>query len=278
MKHVHCATLILFTLPSLGWAGDNLAKPTNLDKLNAEADEDNPFAAGDGVSLFYDSNRSGRFEILVSRRTASTQPWGPGKVFLASKDYDCRSPFLRGTTLFFAQNKVPDEKLKDLKNFDLYQKQGMMAPLPLIGVGEQQDELHPWITPAGKEFYFSRKLDTGWTLFVANGPTPGPIGKARPVGFPPGFCHATLASNGLTMYLQGPLEGDRIGLFRAKRAKVGDAWGKPEPLTMLNHPKSQRGDMSPCLTADGNRLYFASDRPEGKGGLDLWTIAVKELK
>ena len=39
-----------------------------------------------------------------------------------------------------------------------------------------------------------------------------------------------------------------------------------------------RGDLSPCLTADGMRLYFVSDRPGGKGGLDIWYVPTAQLK
>jgi hypothetical protein len=46
----------------------------------------------------------------------------------------------------------------------------------------------------------------------------------------------------------------------------------------LNNADGKRGDMSPCLNSDGTRLYFASDRPGGKGGLDLWSVLTKELK
>ena len=34
----------------------------------------------------------------------------------------------------------------------------------------------PWIAAAGKEFYFSRKTDDGWKLFVVAGPVPGKVG------------------------------------------------------------------------------------------------------
>ena len=36
------------------------------------------------------------------------------------------------------------------------------------------------------------------------------------------------------MYLQGPLENKRWGLFRAKRMNVKEPWGKPQPLERAN--------------------------------------------
>jgi Tol biopolymer transport system component len=35
--------------------------------------------------------------------------------------------------------------------------------------------------------------------------------------------------------------------------------------------------MTPCLSPDGSKLYFSSDRPGGKGGLDLWMIPTAQL-
>lgn len=280
MRRIVLALFFMFDscgLPILYAGEKDAVAPVNLEKINTEADEDNPCILSDGTTLLFDSNKSGRYEIMVSKR-AGAGAWGAAKVHLASKEADYRSPFYRQGILYFAHNKVPDEKLKDLKNFDLVQKQLDRAPLPLLGVSEPEDELHPWITTAGKEFYFSRKTKEGWMLFVALGPVPGPIGKAKEVGLPVGFHHASLSSNGLVMYLQGPVENDRQGLFRAKRAKVGGAWADPEPLKSLNHADAKRGDISPCLSSDGTRLYFASDRPGGKGGLDLWSVATKDLK
>jgi hypothetical protein len=77
------------------------------------------------------------------------------------------------------------------------------------------------------------------------------------------------------MYLQGPLEKGRWGLFVSSKTAKG--WGEPVALDLLNHPEVRSGDQSPCLSRDGSLLYFASDRPEGKGGLDLWAIPTKEL-
>ena len=270
--------LFLSIVCTPGRAG-NGAKPVNLEKLNTAADDVDPCAA-DNTTLFYASNVKGTFGIYVSKRPQAKGQWPAGKVYaeLLSKNFDHRSPFARKGVLYFATNEVPDPSLAKLKNFDLYQKIGMQAPFPVPVINDRTDETHPWITPGGKEFYFSRKTEDGWKLFIANGPVPGPIGKERPIGFPAGFHNATLSNNALTMYLQGPLENDRWGLFRSKRTKVGAEWSKPESLTMLNNAEGKRGDITPCLSADGVRLYFASDRTGGKGGMDIWYVLTSQLK
>jgi hypothetical protein len=269
--------LALVTLPPAPGGDPGSLNPVNLDKVNTDADEDDPFVTPDGGVLYYASNKSGRFKIRYARRTA--KGWSAGQPLPTSgaKDADERSPFLNRERFYFSTNEAPEE-FKDRKNFDLKVRVGTRAPLILPGVSEPEDELHPWVAAGGREFYFSRKTKEGWKLFVARGPVPGPIGEAKEVGFAAGFHHATLSTNGLTMFLQGPLEKGRWGLFRSTRTRPGAPWGKPEPLTALNHPDGPRGDLSPCLSGDGLRLYFASDRPGGKGGLDLWVIPTGQLK
>ncbi len=48
----------------------------------------------------------------------------------------------------------------------------------------------------------------------------------------------------------------------------GDKWGKPKnlgPNVNTEHWESQ-----PTITSDKSRLYFASNRPGGQGGIDIW--------
>lgn len=260
--------------------GGAATKPVNVDKLNSEGDEEDPCPTPDHLGLLYATKSRGSYDIYISKRSTIQVVFGPGKPFIADKVADERAPFMHKDKYYFATNDVPDPKFAKLKNFDLMMQIGFQRPTALLGeINTPADEIYPWISPAGKELYFSRKTEGGWKLMIANGPVPGPIGNAKPVGFPANFHRATLATSGLTMYLQGQLDEDgKIGIFRAKRAKVGDAWSRPEPVTALNHPDSKKGDMQPALSFDGTRLYFVSDRPGGKGGLDIWSIATAALK
>jgi hypothetical protein len=270
--------MLVFAGPRDAVGGDMPIKAVNLDKLNSADDDEDPCPTPDNLGLLYAKKGKKYYTIYLSRRKSAAAPFGPGNVLIPDRLGDLRAPFFHQGKYYFASNEVPDEKFAKLKNFDLFVQIGTQSPAPIVAdVNSRVDELYPWITPAGKELYYSRKTDDGWKLFVAHGPVPGPIGKSKDVGFPADFHRATVGKDALTMYLQGPHDG-KIGIFRSKRAKVGEPWGKPEPVTGLNHLESTKGDMQPALSADGAKLYFVSDRPGGKGGLDIWMVPTAMLK
>lgn len=59
----------------------------------------------------------------------------------------------------------------------------------------------------------------------------------------------------------------RTDLYSARKIR-GD-WDEIQNLGMVIN--SEYWDSQPCLTADGNTLYFVSDRPGGMGGTDIYT-------
>ena len=238
--------LVPFAVFASAQDAPELVKAVNLEKLNTASDDTDPYPL-DANRMLYASNAGGQFEVLLTRRAGATAAWPAGKSFIQQNDADVRTPFYFKELQYFAANPVTDEKFAKLKNYDLYKRINESAFMPLLGgVNQPEDEMRPWIAANGAEFYFSRKLKAGWTQFVANGPVPGPIGKAKEVGFPAGYSHGTVSASGLTMFLQGPLDKNRLGIYKSTRSKVGAAWSMPEAVVKLNDPAGKRGDMGPA--------------------------------
>ena len=87
---------------------------------------------------------------------------------------------------------------------------------------------------------------------------------------------ATFSSNGDTIYfsrnqqvggalkdISGP--GNKLGIFFS--VLVNGKWTKPKEMRINNE---WYNITTPCLSPDGKRLYFASDKPGGYGGSDLY--------
>jgi hypothetical protein len=290
MKTAARAGLVLFLplalLPAAP-ADAPLLKPVNL-AVNTSADEDEPFLASRGLTLYYAANGKGKWDIMISQRSSAQKPWPAGEVLV---DYIATEADDRGAWVT-AEDRYPQylyfaskhDKTND--NFDLYvaikrdAKKAFTEPRAVLNVNTSADEMHPWLSADGRQLYFSRKTKEGWRVCVASRRSgTGPQGFGEPAlveELPAGFHHPTLTPDGKTLYLQGPLGKERWGLFVAR--KDGTAWGKPVPLEQLNHPDGPTGDRSPSLSRDGTMLYFASDRPGGKGALDLYVVRTAELK
>jgi hypothetical protein len=102
--------------------------------------------------------------------------------------------------------------------------------------------------------------------FAFGGPTNlGPI-----VNGPSDDGSPSISADGVELFLDSTRpggSGDR-DLWVAVRATTEDDWGLPVNLgSAINSPTS---DVQPNTSADGLSLFFASDRPGGQGGLDLW--------
>jgi hypothetical protein len=263
-----------------------LVKPINLS-VNTAADEDDPFVSSSGLTLWYASNAEGKFDILASERRNSRAAWGKGKLLRdwVRTEVDDRGVCATRDGIYPQYLYFATKKDKEINNFDIYiaVKQSRQAvfssPTPINAVDTEADEMHPWLAAGGKHLYFSRKTKDGWRVYLSQRARSSGEAFGEPAlveDLPPDFHHVTLTPDGKTMYLQGPLEKGRTGIFTATRTAKG--WTKPEPLTMLNHSEAPKGDRSPALSADGSMLYFASDRPGGKGGFDLWVVPTMQLK
>lgn len=83
-----------------------------------------------------------------------------------------------------------------------------------------------------------------------------------------------LSSEGRHLYFSsnrpnGPGDFD---IYFAERKK--GVWQSPSPLPYPVNTIYSEG--WPCLSSDENQLYFSSDRPGGKGHLDIWMVEKKD--
>ncbi len=86
----------------------------------------------------------------------------------------------------------------------------------------------------------------------------------------------SISADGMTLYFDalarpGGLGGWDIWMSRAKAPHQDFSPALPLPAP-VNSPFDESG---PCLSDDGLTLYFASNRPGGSGGSDLWTATRK---
>jgi hypothetical protein len=292
-------SILAFAVPDVPGQSVTRLKPTPLKKLNTPGDEEDPYLYvsrnGKIRRLFYAARQKDRFVLMVSE--IKYGEWAPGEpVKGLDPASDIRSPCLTldGHDLYCAvrtEFKGPKEEDTVSLNYDLghainrEEPTQFTAPSPMQLLATPADEAFPWITPEGRQLYFSRKTDAGWRVFVATrqGRT-GPFEEPTLIKeLPANFFHATLTSDGRTMFLQGPLAKGRWGLFRSKRTRKGNTWtpwsSPPDALYFLNSTPEEAptGDTSPSLSRDDNLLYFSSDRTGGKGGRDLWVIGADRL-
>ncbi|HEY3242870.1 MAG TPA: hypothetical protein VGM03_05910, partial [Phycisphaerae bacterium] len=77
-----------------------------------------------------------------------------------------------------------------------------------------------------------------------------------------------LSADGLMLYFVRGKAGHNADIYSAQRTP--DGWSEPQPLEEIN---SEYDDLGPEPSAEGESLYFYSDRPGGSGGFDLWVAS-----
>ena len=114
------------------------------------------------------------------------------------------------------------------------------------------------------DIFFSDKDDKGkWSK-------PQTIESGLNTEYDEGAC--CLSPDGSTMYLTQCLSDASYPRYaQIVTAQRSDAsWGKTTPLVITNDTLSSYAH--PAISPDGEWLYFVSDMPGGKGGLDIWRI------
>ncbi|MCQ2263412.1 MAG: OmpA family protein [Bacteroidales bacterium] len=167
-------------------------------------------------------------------------------------------------------------------------------PKPVPGISTQHDEYLATISPDAGYFYFTRRMPYtkqgafgnetsereyfSYSHQLADGsyetgkPLPYPFNEASGEGSP-----TINLANDLLIYAavhEAKIKDEQgkeytypnYDLYSSKWD--GSDWSDPRPLSNINREDSW--ESQPTLSSDGNILFFASDRPGGYGGSDIW--------
>ncbi len=111
-----------------------------------------------------------------------------------------------------------------------------------------------------EDFYISHRLDTVWQTAENAG---------QPLNTNDNEGAQSISANGKIMVYT---VCNRQGIFGKcdlyYSINRGGEWSKPVNIGPDVNTKAK--ETQPSITADGRGIYFASDRPGGKGGLDIW--------
>lgn len=117
-----------------------------------------------------------------------------------------------------------------------------------------------------EDFYISRWEDTAWSEMKSAG---------SPLNTPDNEGAQTITADGRYMVFTACNRRDGIGrcdLYETVRE--GDTWSIP--VNMGAPVNTKYRETQPSISADGRTLYFASDRPGGKGYHDIWVAYRQE--
>jgi len=192
--------------------------------------------------------------------------------------------FYLGLDTAKAPNKYKDQVIKGIKQakFGLYATSHPVSFEPVnLGpnVNSTSDEYWPSLSAdeqtlvitrlvhnainynqVQEDFYFSNKTKDGWSLMKDAG---------YPLNTPDNEGAQSISANGKIMVFTVCNRKGIIGrcdIYYSE--KEGDKWSFPK--NMGEPINTTAKETQPSLSADGTSIYFASDRPGGKGGLDIW--------
>jgi serine/threonine protein kinase/Tol biopolymer transport system component/tetratricopeptide (TPR) repeat protein len=207
---------------------DNWGPPNNLGPtFNSSSMDGNPSISADGLTLFFDSLRSGGQgdrDIWVTTRPTRDGPWsqptnlGPA---INSPYYDGQANLSAdGLCLYFSSTRPGGYGSRDTWVTTRESIDGAWSAPRNLGpvVNSSAYDSGPCISPDGQILFF---------------------GSARSGGY------------------------GSYDLWYTRRASTGDAWTVPVNLGPTANSPNQ--DFTPGISADGGALYFCSYRPGGNG-------------
>ena len=167
-----------------------------------------------------------------------------------------------------------------------FRREAMANPVPFTpvnmgpAINSPDDEYLPTLTADGRtllftrynrpsmaeDFYYSRLIDGKWSKAVR---------MAEPLNSDDNEGAGCISQDGRILYFTAcgrPDGAGRCDLYISYRKAGG--WSQPQNLGPAVNTSGW--ESQPCLSIDGQTLYFVSDRKDGYGGMDIWRSTLVE--
>lgn len=178
---------------------------------------------------------------------------------------------------------------KNIMKFSKFNKEMYGNPVPydpklVEGISTIKDEYLPFISPDNEMAFFTRRvkvqsMDVSWDVskekelfcFSERG-TDGKFPEGQPMPTPPFNTHfneggASVTIDNKHLYYTVVEQDGNYDIYYSDF--VNGEWKQPKSVgNLVNNAESW--DSQPSISADGKTLYFASTRPGGFGGTDIW--------
>jgi hypothetical protein len=263
--------------------------------VNSGSSETGPALSPDGLSLYLDSDRPGGLgstDIWVSQRASVDGAWGPpvnlGPTINSASLDNIPSFSDDGHWLFFTSDRPGGHGMQDLYRSyraDVHADFGWETPTNLgPGVnGPANDVSAGYFENAGAPqlvFGSNRLGGAARHLFLSSLQADGSWGPGTVIpellssGTDNG---AKLRRDGLEIFFFSTRPGGFGGadVWFATRASVDAPWSAPVNLGPTVNTNVNDGLLD--LSADGQVLIFASNRPGGSGGFDLYMTTREQV-
>lgn len=267
--------------------------PINLGPIvNSASTDIAPAISKNGLSLYFGSNRpvsSGGLDIWVSQRARVNDPWGSptnlGPIVNTPFTENVPSFSRDGHWMFFNSDRPGGFGGTDIWvswRAHIHDDFGWQTPVN-IGPGVNSvsgDSVGSYFEneEAGTPllFFSSNRPGMGTapggpyvSAFTGDGSF-GPPTLVTELDSPVDDMRPMIRFDGLEIFLASSRLGSLGGrdLWASVRETVFDTWSPPGNLGPVVNSASN--ELTPYLSSDRRVLYFASDRPGGSGGMDLY--------
>jgi hypothetical protein len=236
-----------------------------------------------------------------------TQYYADNVEFYLARAYHLNSKFQESITMFeqFKANKFAEKELKDrVDMYVTYCKNGLeLSKNPLkiqidnLGapINTFESEYAPNISADESELYFTYRgknsmggeqvsLDNPYSpvdsyyedIYFStkdvNGKWTAPSPLPPPINTEDNNACVALTTDGNRVFIYNSIPDGDIGSI-SESTRHGNEWEIPEELKGDVNSSAWEGDVS--MSADWQRMIFASERPGGLGGSDLWSVELQ---